>query len=150
MLPAPHGVGGEAEIEERRLGEEALALGGAEAIAVGRAGEERVERRRRRRRAPVVVEESDARARQEPRVRGLVVEALEAAPLFVAEVVADRVAQVGAERSRRQARARGVLLGDRVDGDRGPQLRDLEEALVAPPRARPGARTRRRTRTAAA
>lgn len=40
MLSLPYGVGGQPEIEERRVGNEALAFGGAEALAGGRAREQ--------------------------------------------------------------------------------------------------------------
>ena len=63
----------------------------------------------RRGRAPVVVEEADALdARQEARARRLVVEALEARALLVAELVADRVAQVGAEGRARSSPVRAA------------------------------------------
>ncbi len=81
-------------------------------------------------------------------MRGLVVEALEAAPLFVAEVVADGLAEVRAQRGRRKAGAGGVLLGDRVAAVEPRGLCGLEEALVVGgERARAG-RTTRRRRTA--
>jgi hypothetical protein len=97
MLPAPHGVGGEAEVEERCLVEEALALGGAQALPLGGATEERVERGPRRGRPAIVVEEAHAGTRQQAGVRSFVVETLQTAPFRVAELVADGVGQVRAE-----------------------------------------------------
>ena len=92
MLAAAHRVRREAELEEAAFAEEALALGGREALAVGRTREDRVERRARARLLGLV--EARGRSRQEPGLRRLGPEALEPAELLVAEVVADRLREV--------------------------------------------------------
>src|SRR5207245_1259446 len=81
VLAAADGVGREAEIEEAGVREEALAFGRADAFAVGGARERLVERRARAARGGrrVVVEEADARLREQAGARGVVEEALEAA-----------------------------------------------------------------------
>ena len=81
VLAAAHGVGGEAEVEERRFGEEALALGGAEALALGgaRRGACRATARGSAARAGDRRRRSGRASRgRSPALRRLVVEALEA------------------------------------------------------------------------
>src|SRR5262249_39707666 len=107
VLAPAHGVRREPELEEGALAEEALPLGSREALAVGGAGEDRIGARPAPRSARLV--EGRGRLREEPRSRGLVPEAGEPGELLVAEVVADRLGEVGAERGLPEARARRVI-----------------------------------------
>ena len=138
VLPSAHRVRGEAEVEEARFGQQALALRAAQPLAGLGAREERVERRDGDR-LRVLVGEAHRGPREEACLRGVVEEALEAAPLGVAEVVADGLAEVGAQRVGRAAEARGVRVGDGVAAGFAPLLRGEQEALVV---AREDARTR--------
>ena len=101
MLASSHGIRREPELEEARVGEEPLAFGGAQALAIRGARQNPIERgiwRSRRDHFALVIEETHGRFRQELRTRGLVVETLEASALVVPEIVADGVAQVRAQR----------------------------------------------------
>src|SRR5437016_5828822 len=83
------------------------------------------------RRSPsAALRRSPTGARKQADPRRLVVESLEAAALFVAELVADCLAQVGAERLGRQAGARRVKVGDRVAARQAGELGALEQTLV--------------------
>src|SRR5262249_23520753 len=138
MLAATYGVRREPEVEHPRFGEKPLSFSAAEALALRRPREQRIERRlahaafrreRARARAPIFVEEAPGRLRQKPAARRLVEEALEPAPLFVAEVVAHRLSQIRADRARRAVAPRSILVGDRIPPREARGLRVDEHAL---------------------
>ena len=139
VLAPAHRVGGEPEVEERCLRDQALALGGAQALALCGAREQAVERRRPEAAlAAVLVVEADARAREQP-----------CAARPRRRIARGRGARRRRGRSgwRRAGTARSEAAGRPVRAacssamasrrSRPGEARPLEEALVVRPRARP-------------